>query len=713
MYNHRVKLATPLTDAGKLFANYAKRLEKLNITKLGDFLYHLPTRYDDYSHIVKVADAVPGELATIQGKITEITNSYTRSRKQIQKAAVTDESGTISVIWFNQPYITKTLKFGDSVSLSGRIQSDGFLPSLASPDFEIIAESGHTIHTGRLVPVYPETAGVSSKWLRRQVDKLLNTSYELNEFLPKEEVERLHLEPFEQAIKQVHFPDNLEQAASAKERLGFDEILLLYLANKKRKQQWQQKVFGHQFVVEKFQKEIDRFCESLPFEPTNAQRKAIHEIMTDLTSEHAMNRLLEGDVGSGKTVVAAIAMYVAFLNGFQSVLMAPTEILANQHYATIKKLLEPFGVRVDLATGSKKTPGVIASKAKQSSERHSERSEESQSIERDPSTSLRFAQDDKSFHILIGTHAVLSEKINYERLGLVVIDEQHRFGVAQRSLIREKGTNPHVLTMTATPIPRTVALTLYGDLDLSILDEMPKGRKAVKTWLVPSQKREAGYEWIGEQIKKGDQAFIVCPFIEESESLTTIKAASTEFERLQKHVFPKLKLGLLHGKMRAKEKDSVLEEFRKGKIDILVATPVVEVGIDIPNATIILIEAAERFGLSQLHQLRGRVGRGDKQSYCLLFTETSNPQTTQRLKSLEHIHNGAELAELDLKLRGAGELYGTAQHGRKWLKIASFGDTKLLELAKQEAIKIFPVLNKYPQLLEKVEETTISSVSPD
>lgn len=685
-----MKLATPLTDAGRLYANYAKRLEKLEIKTVGDFLFHLPSRYDDYSHIVAIKDVVAEELVTIQGKVTDITNTYTRSRKQIQKAQITDHTGSLPVIWFNQPYITKTLKFGDLVSLSGRIQSDGFLPSLSAPDFEVIPESGHTIHTGRLVPVYPETAGVSSKWLRRQVDKILNTSYELTEFLPKEEVKRLELQPFEQALKQVHFPDTLEQAEKAKERLGFDELLLLYLANKKRKAEWQQKVFGHQFIIEKFQKEIDNFWESIPFTPTNAQRRAIHEIFQDIASPHAMNRLLEGDVGSGKTVVAAISMYIAYLNGFQSVLMAPTEILANQHYVTIKNLLEPLGVRVDLATGSRKTYSSNEVRSSQTS-----------------------SSNNNSFHILIGTHAVLSDKIQYEKLGLVVIDEQHRFGVEQRSIIRSKGNNPHVLTMTATPIPRTVALTLYGDLDLSILDEMPQGRKDVKTWLVPNQKRDAGYQWIAERIKKGDQAFIVCPFIEESESLTTIKAASTEFERLQKHVFPKLKLGLLHGKMRAKEKDAVLQEFRTGKIDILVATPVVEVGIDIPNATIILIEAAERFGLSQLHQLRGRVGRGDKQSYCLLFTENTNPQITQRLKSMEHIHNGAELAELDLKMRGAGELYGTAQHGRKWLKIASFGDTKLLELAKQEANKLFPNLNKYPLLEQKVEETNTKEVSPD
>ncbi len=685
-----MKIQTPIKDAGKLFANYASRLEKLDIHTLKDMLYHLPSRYDDFSHIVAITDIPVGEVVTIQGRITDITNTYTRSRKQIQRAQLTDETGSISIIWFNQPFITKTLHFGDLVAVSGRAQAENGILSLVSPDFEVIPSSGKTIHTGRLVPVYPETAGVSSKWLRRQIDKLLTTSYQLNEFLPEETIKGLHLMPFEQAINSIHFPNSLEQAEKARERLGFDEVFLLDLANKKRRMEWQKNSFGHTFAVEKFQKEIAAFWQSLPFTPTNAQRKAIHEILADLSSSHAMNRLLEGDVGSGKTVVAAVAMYISFLNGYQSVLMAPTEILANQHFATIKKLLDPMGVQVDLATGSRKTyfPNEVRSSQTSSS-------------------------NSKSFHILIGTHAVLSDKINYERLGLVVIDEQHRFGVEQRSLIRNKGKNPHVLTMTATPIPRTVALTLYGNLDLSVLDEMPKGRKSIKTWLVPTQKRESGYQWIEKQIANGDQAFIVCPFIEASETLTTIKAASTEFEHLQKHVFPKLKLGLLHGKMRAKEKDAVLEQFRLGKIDILVATPVVEVGIDIPNATIIVIEAAERFGLSQLHQLRGRVGRVEKQSYCLLFTESANAQTANRLKSLERMHNGAELAELDLKLRGAGELYGTAQHGKKWLKIASFGDLHLIELAKKQAAKLFTNLKDYPSLEEKVDEITLKQVSPN
>jgi ATP-dependent DNA helicase RecG len=357
--------------------------------------------------------------------------------------------------------------------------------------------------------------------------------------------------------------------------------------------------------------------------------------------------------------------------------MAPTEILANQHFETLKKLFSPFKVKVELLTGSTK-------------------------------------KIDDKFDILIGTHALVYKKAKFKKLGLIVIDEQQRFGVEQRGILRAKGDNPHLLTMTATPIPRTVALTMYGDLDLSILDEMPKERLRVKTWLVPPVKRNGAYNWIEKQIiESKDQVFIVCPFIEESESMLTVKAATKEFERLKKEVFPKLKLGLLHGKMKAKEKDEILNKFREGKIDILVSTPVVEVGIDIKNASVMLIEEAERFGLAQLHQLRGRVGRGTKQSYCLLFTESKNEQTLERLKALETIYSGAVLAELDLKLRGPGQIYGTSQHGVPQLKVASFSDFDLIEKTKKEAEKIYPEIDKYKELKQKIEELSSSQVSPD
>jgi ATP-dependent DNA helicase RecG len=406
-----------------------------------------------------------------------------------------------------------------------------------------------------------------------------------------------------------------------------------------------------------------------------------------------MNRLLEGDVGSGKTVVAAISMYIAHLNNYQSVLMAPTEILANQHYETISNLFKPLDISVGLLTGSHKTQ-VISQKNK------------------GQLTDSRLLTPD----ILVGTHALIQKNVNFEKLGLVVIDEQQRFGVEQRSILREKGTNPHFLTMTATPIPRTILLAIYKDLDSSLLNELPKGRQKIKTWLVPNKKREKAYEWIKKQIIDSnycDQAFIVCPFIEDSESMDTVKAAKSEFERLQKEDLKGLKLGLLHGKMTGREKDKVLLDFKNKLAHVLVATPVVEVGIDIPDATIMVIEAAERFGLSQLHQLRGRVGRGDKQSYCLLFTESETEIVTKRLSFMETSHSGFELAELDLKLRGGGDLFGTRQHGAGGLKIADFSNFDLVEKAKKEAEYLIDSLSKNPILFAKVESVSQKLVHPD
>lgn len=688
LYNKfTMNLSTPLLDAGRVYKMYAKRLEKFGISTTGDFLLHIPARYDDFSLISKISQVQPGEVVTIQGNIVEIKNEFTKRYKKLQRARVQDGSGVLDILWFNQTYLTSTLHVGDRVSLSGRVERNMGKIMLVSPTYEVLDAAGKGIHTGRLVPIYPETAGISSKWIRRQVYRLLNENKdELTEYLPEETVKKLHMYDYYSALQQIHFPDTLEHVQKAKERLAFDEVFLLQLAAKVRRSQWQEKLHGQKFSVTSFAKEIDAYWEKLPFTLINAQKRAIEEIFADLAHDQPMNRLLEGDVGSGKTIVAATAMYLAHLNGFQSVIMAPTQILAQQHYETIRKLFEPLGIRVDLRTGSTKGK-ALSVKGREGKKLHPD--------------------------ILVGTHALLSEAVKLDRLGLVVIDEQQRFGVEQRAIIREKGNNPHLLTMTATPIPRTVALALYGDLDLSILDEMPKGRKEIKTWLVPPQKREGAYTWIAKQIQQGDQIFIICPFIEESESMTTVRAATVEFERLKKTVFPHYRLAMLHGKMKGKEKDAVLEDFRNKKHDILVATPVVEVGIDIPNATVMLIEASDRFGLSQLHQLRGRVGRGEKQSYCLLFTESKSPETSKRLKALETMHNGAALAELDLQMRGSGELYGTLQHGRKWLKIASFSDFTLIEKAKQEAASVFPNLSQYLLLQAKIAAVNVKQVNPD
>jgi len=708
-----MNLTTPIKEVSQTYKKYASRLEKLGIKTLEDFLYHAPARYEDYSLISKIGEVQAGETVTIQGEVLEIKNLYTSRFKKIQKGKIKDKTGVIEVIWFNQPYLVKYIKNGDIISLSGKIKDFNGKKILESPEYELLslsqaephlpagkqgAEPSGTIHTGRLVPVYPETRGVSSKWLRRQIHNILNDHRQnLLEYIPYSILKNNGLTGLLDAIEQLHFPKNLENIEKARSRLSFNELFLLHLTAKQRSRNWEKNLTGSSFSISRFNKDLENFLQKLPFELTMAQKKAVKEIFSDLEGKKPMNRLLEGDVGSGKTVVSAIAMYLAFLNGYQSVLMAPTEILAQQHFNTIKKLLLPLDVKVNLITGSNK------------SIKYKEVSIKNKNKEI-PNTKYLIQNTD----ILIGTHAVLSEKINFDNLGLVVIDEQQRFGVEQRAVIRKKGKNPHLLTMTATPIPRTIALTMYGDLNLSFLDEMPMGRKKIKTWLVKTEKRNDAYEWVKKEIKENNsQVFIICPFIEESESMQTVKAAKTEFERLKKEVFQKEKLGLLHGKLKSKEKDQVLLDFKEKKLDILVATPVVEVGIDIPNAAIIIVEASERFGLSQLHQLRGRVGRGNAQSYCLLFTESKNPKTYERLKAMEKINNGAQLAELDLKLRGPGEIYGVKQHGLPMLKIASFSDFNLIEKTKEEAEKIFSDLEKYPLLKEKIKNVNIKEVSPD
>ncbi len=572
-----MNLQTQLSSSSRLHKMYAGRLEKLGIFTFEDLLFHLPNRYEDYSVISKISQVQPGETVTIQGQILEFKNQYLRNARirTIQKALVSDGTGSLEIIWFNQPFLDKSILKNSTISASGRIEGSGQKLSMQSPEFEILFNNEGAIHTGRLIPVYPETKGVSSKWLRRQIHKILKDyTNELFEYLPTDVIDKFQFINFQQALREIHFPHNLELAEKAKKRLAFDELFLIQLAALKRKKEWTQNITARPFATKKYQKELTNFLASLPFKFTGAQQKAIKEITQDLEQTKSMNRLLQGDVGSGKTIVAAVAMYMAFLNGFQSILLAPTEILAQQHFITISNLLSPSGIKVDLVTGNKK-PSVIPAS---------------------PSD------------ILVGTHALLSDKIKLEKLALVIIDEQQRFGVEQRGTIRKKGQSTHLLTMTATPIPRTVALTMYGDLNLSYLNEMPGGRKKIRTWLVPVEKRNAAYNWIRDQIRANDsQVFIICPFIEQSESMQTVKAASKEYDRLKKEMFSDLKVGLLHGKLKPKEKEQVMSDFKNKKFDILVATPVVEVGIDIANATIIMIEASERFGLAQLHQRQSKM----------------------------------------------------------------------------------------------------------
>ncbi len=641
-----MKLSDGIEKLPLVGPTYAKRLEKLEIATIEDLIFHFPFRYDDFSLISSISRVQPGETITVRGVVEKMTNEYTRHGKKIQKATIVDKTGKIEATWFNQPFLAKTIKVGEEYQFSGKVQFFGRQKTLASPEYEMA--KSETLHTGRLVPVYNETYGLSSKWLRSRIKKaLLLFGEQIEEFLPEEMVKKEGLMAEKEAVFQIHFPANKMLAEKAKERLAFDELFLIQLSALERKKEWQKKTLGHPLVVD--QEKVLGFLGSLPFTLTGAQKRCLKEILADLVKGQPMNRLLQGDVGSGKTVVAAAAAYVAFLNGFQTLLMAPTEILANQHYLTLKTLLTPLAVPVELVTGSHKS-------------------------------------SPKSAGVTVGTHALLHQQFDATKVGLVIVDEQHRFGVEQRALLAQKGQAPHFLTMTATPIPRTIALTFFGDLDLSVIDELPEGRLKVKTWVVPKEKRQSAYKWIHDRIKDTpEQAFIICPLIEESETLTSVKAVTKEFSLLSQVIFPDLRLGLLHGRLKAKEKETILKSFTEGKLDILVATPVVEVGIDIPNATIMLIEGADRFGLAQLHQLRGRVGRSHLQSFCFLFTENENPLVIQRLKALETTFLGRELAEIDLKLRGPGEIYGTRQHGFPDLRVASFSDLSLIQKTRQAA----------------------------
>lgn len=676
-------LKTPLSSFGPVFRMKGKVLAKAGLFTAEDLLFYTPFRYEK-SLVSKIGITQPGEIVTIQGKVTKATNTYTKRSLTIQRLTVEDETGAIDCVFFNQKFLLKNVHEGDFLSAAGRVDKFGSKKTLAVRSYEVLkSEDGPAIHTTGLIPIYSETGGLSAKWIRGRIKTVLDSNIIINEFLPESTIHDNNLPLLLDAIKSIHFPTTLDAAAAARMRLSFDELFLKHAASIIRRKKWEETEKAIPFEINTNRKNIDKFIKSLPFKLTSAQLKAIEDIFQDMSRTIPMNRLLEGDVGSGKTIVAAAAAYCAYLNGFQTAIMAPTEILANQHYATIEKLLGPLGIKVELFTGSNKNhkPSAI---------------------------------NNKPFNIAVGTHALIHKRAEFENLGLVIIDEQQRFGVEQRAILKEKGQNPHLLSMTATPIPRTIFLTIYSDLALSVLNEMPKGRKKVKTWLVPEEKRKSGYEWIADKIKnEKSQVFIVCPFIEPSETLSTIKAVKEEFERLKKDVFPNFRLGLLHGKMKGKEKDEVIKLFRDGKIDILVATPVIEVGIDIPTADIILIEASERFGLSQLHQLRGRVGRGEKESFCLLFTDSKSPTTRERLGYLQTIDTGMELAEVDLKLRGPGEMFGTMQHGVPDLKIANFSDYPLIESSRKAAEKIFPELNKYPELKIKILEVDIPKISKD
>lgn len=614
--------------------NYEKKLEKLGIKTISDLLHHIPHRYLDFSKITKISDIKIGETVTAIGQITSIRNQTTKSGRLMQIGQIEDESGKITLAWFSQPFLTRMLYPNLKIAVSGETSWFAGKPCFFSPQYEKIEEAHDTVHTGKIVGIYPATAGITSKWLKARVNYAID-KVDIPEFLTNKK----EMVSFKKAIHDVHFPKTIEDSEKAKERLAFNEFYNLLVKARERKKKLIKKK-GIKLTFDDLT--IKQFINSLPFILTNSQEKVTTEILNDLKKNIPMNRLLQGDVGSGKTIVAAIATYATSIAGYQTVFLAPTQILANQHFESVKKLFPDLVVTL-VTAGSK--------------------------------------QLNAKGDVLVGTHALLNK--TFENVGLLIIDEQHKFGVKQVNFLQKQ--NPHVLTMTATPIPRTIAQTLFSDMDLSVIDELPKNRQKIKTWLVPNIKRSNAYDWCKLQIMNNkSQMFVICPLVEDSESetLKDVKSVKKEFETL-KSIFKNQKLGLLYGKMKDTDKNKLLLEFSKGSIDILVSTPVVEVGIDIPNATIMLIEASDRFGLAQLHQLRGRVGRGTKESYCLLFTENDSEKTVERLTALTKTSSGFELAELDLKLRGAGDVLGTKQSGFGNLKIADWSQTKLIKLASE------------------------------
>ncbi|MGQ9713753.1 MAG: ATP-dependent DNA helicase RecG [Anaerolineae bacterium] len=659
-------LDAPVTRLPGISVGYAKRLQKLGVQTVRDLLYLFPRRYEDYTTLRPMGELRYGEEATVIGNIWDVQSRQSRSGMPVITAVVADATGTVEAVWFNQPYLTRTLRPGRQIVLSGKV--DQFLGRLrlVSPAWEPLDKE--LIHTARLVPVYPLTKGISAKWLRRLIKTAIDFWAErIGDPLPEEVRRDLGLMDMERALRQIHFPDNWSILEEARKRLAFDEFLIMQLRMLRLKRTWQAQP-GRALPVRP--EWIERFAAALPFPLTGAQRRVLEEICRDLSQPRPMSRLLQGDVGAGKTVVAAGAMLFAVANGAQAAVMAPTEILAEQHFRNLSRL---FGgqemhrvvgldrpLRLSLLTGSLS---------------NSEREERYRELR------------EGLVDIVIGTHALIQEGVVFHNLGLAVVDEQHRFGVAQRASLRQKGYNPHVLVMSATPIPRSLALTLYGDLDISILDEMPPGRREIKTyWLLP-QERERAYAFIRRQVQEGRQAFIIYPLIEESEAIQA-PAAVDDFERLRTEVFPDLRLGLLHGRMSSAEKEETMLAFQRGALDILVSTPVVEVGIDVPNATVMLIEGAERFGLAQLHQFRGRVGRGEHQSYCLLIGEPASQEAQERLEAIARTQDGFALAEKDLQLRGPGDFFGLRQSGMPDLRVARLGDLKTLELARQQAERI-------------------------
>ena len=683
-----IGLSTQLRDVKGIGNKFASSLEKLQIHTVKDLLYHFPTRYQDFSDIRNISEIEEGATVTIHGVITKTSITRTpRKHMYIVQAYVEDETGKAKAVWFNQKYLITTLKKGSAINISGKVSFDGKTPQFTSPEFEIISSEKTPRHTGKLIPIYPETKGVTSRLIRFVMGKVL-PFIEVQEFLPQHIMKKNLFPSLQDSFHLIHSPSSLDEANSAFKRFSFQEIFLIQLTQAfERYKLSQHKAYASSYEP----KDISSYLTSLPFELTTSQKEVLYEILEDIGHTHPTGRLVQGDVGSGKTVVVALASLVVADNGFQAVFMAPTEILARQHFLTFTHLFPHTNTGVALLTA------------------HHAIAFFGDGLETELSKKDLLSYIKKgSISIVFGTHAVIQKDVSFKHLALVIVDEQHRFGVEQRSrLTKQKDILPHFISMSATPIPRTLSLTIFGDLSLSTITELPKDRKKIKTEIIPPPKQPAVYEFIRSELSAGHQCFVICPRIEasdesEKKNILFLDAVSVkeEYARLSTGEFKNYTVGMLHGQMNSEEKASVMKQFKEGSIDVLVSTSIVEVGVDVPNATTMIIEGAQLFGLAQLHQFRGRIGRGDKQSYCFLFTKTSGAQN-KRLKALVSAKNGFELAEIDLSLRGPGQFLGSEQSGMPDLAMKALSNPQLISLAHKEAfdlIKKDPTLSKYPYL---------------
>ncbi|MEK7506239.1 MAG: ATP-dependent DNA helicase RecG [Patescibacteria group bacterium] len=697
-------LHTPLAEVNGIGQNFIAKLKRMGISTAGELLSHFPARYEDFSQIYNIADLIPNQEATIRGQVEEIEGrrAWHRRNLHITECLITDDTGSIKAVWFNQPYIKNTLQPGRLANFSGKVSKskDGDI-HLSSPTYEVITNDRmDTKHTARIVGIYPETRGLTSKGIRYLIKPLLENLEEIPDPLPKDILKKWDLIGINRAFSQIHFPEKLEDAFEAKKRFAFEDLFLLQIYNLKQKSALARKKAPSVATDILFIKDI---LNHLPFTLTLSQKKSLWEIVQDTAKGQPMNRLLQGDVGSGKTVIAAIAALNAAHQNYQTALMAPTEILARQHFNTFIRFFPEFDGDVALITASKREVFYGHGLAAELKKKQAEEEVRSGKIK-----------------IIVGTHALIQKGLDFKSLALVIVDEQHRFGVNQRAelLNRNGALTPHFLSMSATPIPRTLSLTIFGDLDLSIITEMPKDRKPIVTKSVDPKERTATYQFIRGEIKKGRQVFVVCPRIEPNEKIEApitrlewqkleLKSVKEEYEKLSKKVFPDLKILMLHGKMKATEKEKVMRDFLEKRGDILVTTSVVEVGVDAPNATVMMIEGADRFGLAQLYQFRGRVGRSEHQSYCFLFTDSSSRTTKQRMKSIVEAKNGFELAEKDLKTRGPGEFFGQTQSGMPDLAMIAIQNPEMVKESREAAVRIIkadPALKKNPGLARKMTE---------